>query len=103
PLIPRHTPSPLFPYTTLFRSVLAIWIALTNQTVGSANPTFVGLDNFAWAWHNAIFQTALRNTLLLTFGTELVKMLLGTMLAFLLDRKSTRLNSSHVSISYAVF
>ena len=66
--------------------VLAIWIAVTNQTVGSANPKFVGLDNFAWAWENSIFQTALRNTLLLTFGTELVKMLLGTILAFLLVR-----------------
>jgi ABC-type sugar transport system permease subunit len=27
---------------------LAIWIALSNQTVGSANAKFVGLDNFAW-------------------------------------------------------
>jgi multiple sugar transport system permease protein len=66
--------------------VLAMWIALTNQTVGGANAKFVGLDNFAWAWGNSIFQTALRNTLLLTFGTELVKMLLGTVLAFLLVR-----------------
>jgi multiple sugar transport system permease protein len=66
--------------------VLAVWIALTNQTVGSANPKFVGLDNFAWAWENNIFQTALRNTLALTFGTELVKMVLGTTLAFLLVR-----------------
>jgi len=66
--------------------ILAVWIALTNQTVGSANPRFVGFDNFAWAWENSIFQTALRNTLLLTFGTELVKMVLGTTLAFLLVR-----------------
>ena len=66
--------------------VLAIWIAVTNQTVGSANARFVGLDNFAWAWENSIFQTALRNTILLTVGTEIVKMLLGTTLAFLLVR-----------------
>jgi len=66
--------------------VLAVWIALTNQTVGSANAKFVGFDNFGWAWENSIFQTALRNTLLLTFGTELVKMVLGTTLAFLLVR-----------------
>lgn len=65
---------------------LAIWIAVSNQTVGSANARFVGLDNFAWAWQNNIFQTALRNTILLTIGTEIVKMLLGTMLAFLLVR-----------------
>ncbi len=67
--------------------VLALWIAVTDQTVGaSANAKFVGLDNFAWAWQSTIFQTALRNTLLLTVGTEIVKMVLGTTLAFLLVR-----------------
>jgi len=65
---------------------LAIWIAVSNQTVGGGNARFVGLDNFAWAWSNSIFQTALRNTILLTVGTEAVKMLLGTTLAFLLVR-----------------
>src|SRR5205814_10535887 len=46
----------------------------------------VGLDNFTWALQNSIFQSALRNTVLLTIGTEIVKMLLGTTLAFLLIR-----------------
>jgi multiple sugar transport system permease protein len=65
--------------------LLALWIALTNQTVGGlSTPKFVGLDNFLWAVQNSIFQTALRNTLLLTLGTEIVKMALGTVLAFLL-------------------
>jgi len=65
---------------------LAIWIALSNQTVGGGNARFVGLDNFVWAWQNSIFQTALRNTILLTVGTEVVKLVLGTTLAFLLVR-----------------
>src|SRR5699024_12306217 len=46
-----------------------------------------------------------------SYSTEVVKKLttlmyvhpMGQLLLFLLDRKSTRLNSSHVSISYAVF
>jgi multiple sugar transport system permease protein len=67
--------------------LLALWIAVTNQTVGNAaTAKFIGLDNFAWAVQNTIFQTALRNTILLTVGTEIVKMLLGTTLAFLLIR-----------------
>jgi multiple sugar transport system permease protein len=66
--------------------VLALWISVSNQTVGSANARFVGLDNFVWAWQNSIFQSALRNTVLLTVGTEAVKMVLGTALAFLLVR-----------------
>lgn len=67
--------------------VLALWIAVTNQTVGnSANAKFVGLDNFIWAAQSSIFQKALVNTVSLTLGTEVVKMVLGTTLAFLLLR-----------------
>src|SRR3954452_14277526 len=54
---------------------LALWIALTNQTVGNASTArFVGLDNFGWALESSIFQTALKNTILLTVGTEIAKM-----------------------------
>jgi multiple sugar transport system permease protein len=66
---------------------LALWIALSNQTVGNASTArFIGLDNFVWAVQNTIFQSALRNTIMLTIGTEIVKMVLGTILAFLLIR-----------------
>src|SRR5690348_17423506 len=64
-MIRRPPRSTLFPYTTLFRSVIALGAAL-------------GLDHA----HRAIFYD---------------------MYPDLLDRKSTRLNSSHPSISYAVF
>src|SRR5699024_12106625 len=59
---PRST---LFPYTTLFRSVLERTEGLDVQVVGG--------------------------------------LVQQQQVAALLDRKSTRLNSSHVSISYAVF
>src|SRR5438874_8264542 len=68
-MIRRPPRSTLFPYTTLFRSVLlapAPWIA------GAYFATYLVL-RLAMAW---------------TVGV---------------DRKSTRLNSSHVEISYAVF
>src|SRR5438067_8319905 len=72
---PRST---LFPYTTLFRSIDGGGLpaqALTDET-GTARLTFFG-------------------------GTvEAVQTLFIRAAA---DRKSTRLNSSHVSISYAVF
>src|SRR3712207_8568813 len=91
-MILRPPRSTLFPYTTLFRSTrggqpyysdLAITTALTLQ---------------------AVFRLPLRQT----------EGLIGSILALLgldlavpdhltLDRKSTRLNSSHANISYAVF
>src|SRR5689334_23408733 len=66
-MIRRPPRSTLFPYTTLFRSVLAV-VAEEDQEADAARPVgVVGHDRAE------------------------------------LDRKSTRLNSSHSSISYAVF
>src|SRR5437868_9206345 len=83
---PRCT---LFPYTTLFRSSLAEFEALrieSSQPAGKG--TIAGVeDPRAPAWASARLPS------LPLVGTDLS----GE------DRKSTRLNSSHVSISYAVF
>src|SRR5258708_11358397 len=70
-MIRRPPRSTLFPYTTLFRSVLAIWSARGQPL---AELKFANLD--------------LPNGLIRVLAT---------------DRKSTRLNSSHQIISYAVF
>src|SRR2546426_4418668 len=72
-MIRRPPRSTLFPYTTLFRSFLL----RRALSVGRLRGT--GISRSAR-------QTRLAN--------------LGTLL---LDRKSTRLNSSHLVISYAVF
>src|SRR5207245_10317973 len=98
PLLPTYTlrrqpHSTLFPYTTLFRS--------PNQTIGDWHTS----DGFLSTSdpHNVmvvgdsliggIVQQPLNGSQIGAFGTRFdVK-----------DRKSTRLNSSHGSISYAVF
>src|SRR5207249_10000882 len=72
-MIPRPPRSTLFPYTTLFRSIIGRSIGINGvplTIVGVLPATFSGLSGRADFW---------------------------------IDRKSTRLNSSHVSISYAVF
>src|SRR5690349_22734499 len=72
-MIRRPPRSTLFPYTTLFRSVLVCsWILLHG---GYMQPTFMGKGSSAHVSSTTIGR----------------------------DRKSTRLNSSHVEISYAVF
>src|SRR5437868_10435852 len=79
-LIVRRPPrSTLFPYTTLFRSQQGLFNCFSRDEGGDAI-TFYEL------MHGVSFAKAVR---------ELAREL-G-------DRKSTRLNSSHVSISYAVF
>src|SRR5699024_12364674 len=64
-MIRRPPRSTLFPYTTLFRSLLD-FVVLADEALDHPDTPEVLLDH-------------------------------------LVDRKSTRLNSSHVSISYAVF
>src|SRR3989442_5767761 len=75
-MIRRPPRSTLFPYTTLFRSLLAVPFF-----------TFMGL---------ILERSGMAEDLLNTIGQ-----LFGP--ARRADRKSTRLNSSHVRISYAVF
>src|SRR5690242_20840031 len=84
-MIRRPPRSPLFPYTTLFRSTRnPIYLGLTAGYVGvalAARSTFplAVLPAVLWLMHAGVIVREER------------------------DRKSTRLNSSHMSISYAVF
>src|SRR5260221_7963040 len=75
-MIRRPPRSTLFPYTTLFRSAKCCFMALG---VGLSAPAFADAGARP---ANAIERITIRD---------------GT------DRKSTRLNSSHTVISYAVF
>src|SRR5699024_12378363 len=93
-ICPPHPFFSLFPYTTLFRSE------------GFSPLSEVLLDSFAQIEARAANQDEL--TGLGTGFIDLDNKLSGLQKSDLIllaarDRKSTRLNSSHVSISYAVF
>src|SRR5690242_21200341 len=83
-MVRRPPPSTLFPYTTLFRSVL-----------GHAEHAQEVLPPVEWI---VVEPGAARRRP----AHRLVGIELGLEHG-LADRKSTRLNSSHMSISYAVF
>src|SRR2546430_10475711 len=88
-MIRRPPRSTLFPYTTLFRSG-GLW--------HGANWTFV-----VWGCYHGAILCIFR---LLKNGDRVRGEGRGTRLRWLarvVDRKSTRLNSSHSQISYAVF
>src|SRR5207249_9775194 len=97
-----HTPSStLFPYTTLFRSRLpARQLAQVHELTAARlrQPSQVGRGaRFEGEFHHEIGARRL--------SVDHIKVVLvdGRLNRLLADRKSTRLNSSHVSISYAVF
>src|SRR2546430_11429626 len=86
-MIRRPPRSTLFPYTTLFRSP-ACWKLLHGIAL-RLSLNLEGVVSVLLAWV----------PLVLGAGVAQVSGLIDT----LLDRKSTRLNSSHSQISYAVF
>src|SRR5687768_17885137 len=81
-MLRRPPKSTLFPYTTLFRSEARA--ALAERPSG--------------LWDLSTFREPYRVEGKKTMGLEIAEQLGWT-----LDRKSTRLNSSHGYISYAVF
>src|SRR2546427_7729937 len=90
-MIRRPPRSTLFPYTTLFRSVIT-GSRIAQSIAQSTQPLSV------------ISAADIERTGLASVG-ELLQQLTtgGSALNAKLDRKSTRLNSSHSQISYAVF
>src|SRR5438045_6261890 len=96
--MPRPLRPPPFPYTTLFRSELFGYGKALPGPTGESNMlklrgrgVFVAIS--PWNFPLAIFTGQI--TAALMAG--------NTVVAKPADRKSTRLNSSHLGISYAVF
>src|SRR3712207_8980932 len=93
-MIRRPPRSTLFPYTTLFRSV-------SRRAQGAPRDRVAQDCRIARPRHQALW------TATCDVGTVTRSDVLRTrprlQHALLLDRKSTRLNSSHANISYAVF
>src|SRR3712207_7236609 len=90
-MIRRPPRSTLFPYTTLFRSVGDPEFALECVRADA-----VDVFNIALCGCGGIYRALKVAAVAEAAG---ISCLLGSTL----DRKSTRLNSSHANISYAVF
>src|SRR2546429_9006561 len=102
-MIRRPPRSTLFPYTTLFRSHQAL---PPRWRFGSRRRTHPERGDVKEIEHRlAIFQREALNFLGLRLGRQaeqIQRLSLEDRQAMLEDRKSTRLNSSHGYISYAV-
>src|SRR3712207_8769643 len=97
-MIRRPPRSTLFPYTTLFRSATVLFTDICRSTERAAE-----VGDSAWreilGRHDALVRRAIERHR----GREVKHTGDGFLATFDGDRKSTRLNSSHANISYAVF
>src|SRR5688572_32763147 len=89
-MIRRPPRSTLFPYTTLFRSVVLVIALLAAAAAGPEAYEAVHRHVAAWYGQAILFLSTFALFFHLCNGIRQ-------------DRKSTRLNSSHSQISYAVF
>src|SRR3712207_8211704 len=91
-MIRRPPRSTLFPYTTLFRSRSPFSPTSTGHVFRFSHPSAASLNSSG----GSISET---NSPFSTSSAVWVE----TKVCLSVDRKSTRLNSSHANISYAVF
>src|SRR5206468_13025657 len=98
---PQPPTSTLFPYTTLFRSraLDAGLSAIDLKTLSEA------ARSLGAGWRTVMLRIVVPNmsTAILNASLLSVALVFGEFTFANLDRKSTRLNSSHDQISYAVF
>src|SRR5205807_8613823 len=96
----RSPASPLLPYTTLFRSAVARRVGTRELGPrlgdGPGESLPLGVQRVGVGVGDALFRGCLRGR-----GVEVVRPAQDH--DVVQDRKSTRLNSSHLVISYAVF
>ena len=88
-LMPYALMSPAVLYMTAlvaYPFCLALYFSISNASVEETVGSFVGLDNFRAAAIDSVFQRALLNSFIFTFGSGFIKAILGTSLAFLLLR-----------------
>src|SRR2546429_7340722 len=102
-MIRRPPRSTLFPYTTLFRSAKASLYKLFTSKEELAGAAMVGVLDRALAFVDGLRDTAAQAAEAGTPVRPLDQLKAVTCWAMQTDRKSTRLNSSHGYISYAVF
>src|SRR3712207_7987643 len=94
-MIRRPPRSTLFPYTTLFRSAVCCGRGRSSQR------SLSGGQGSSRHHPPPLTVSQMRERKLTQRGSKRRQQIVDT--ALRLDRKSTRLNSSHANISYAVF
>src|SRR2546429_1646456 len=102
-MIRRPPRSTLFPYTTLFRSLAMGWMHTTRFLTTAAQLHHlpkVDVPEIAFVGRSNAGKSTCINTLTQQKQLDLPALKRPTNA---IDRKSTRLNSSHGYISYAVF
>jgi multiple sugar transport system permease protein len=64
----------------------AIYLSFTDAIGGSLTGNWVGFHNFTSVWHDANFQTALENTIIITLASQVIVVICAAVLSHFLVR-----------------
>src|SRR5690606_35968223 len=64
--------------------VYLIGLAFSRSDLGNRFQSFVGLDNFTWAFEGTIFGTSLFNSVWFALAVSAIQLVLGLFIAYLL-------------------
>ena len=67
--------------------VIALWFTVSDATVSQPIGPFTGFRNLSFVLDDDVFKRALGNTLVFTISSQVLQMVFGTLLAFLLLRR----------------
>ena len=80
--------APVVVYLLLLQAypfVSAVMTSLTDKRIGSEG-AFIGLQNYVELFQDSLFQRAVRNSLVFTFGSIALKLFLGVIMALVLNQ-----------------
>jgi multiple sugar transport system permease protein len=67
--------------------VMSIYLSFSDARVGSPAWHYAGLTNFQRLFEDPVFWQTVRNSFVFTFGSEIIRLLIGLPLAFAMNRK----------------
>jgi multiple sugar transport system permease protein len=99
--------APVFLYLAFFIAypfVMSIYLSLSSARVGSPEWHFVGFLNFQRLFQDPTFWQTVRNSFIFTFGSEIIRLLIGLPLAFAMNRsfKGKRLVQGIILIPFVI-
>ncbi|MGH7384299.1 MAG: carbohydrate ABC transporter permease [Candidatus Rokuibacteriota bacterium] len=80
---------PAFLYLAFFivyPFLMSVYLSVSSARVGSVESHFVGGQNYARLFADPVFWQTVRNSFVFTFGSELIRLIIGLPLAFALNR-----------------
>lgn len=87
---------------TIYPIIRSVYLSLTNYRLGMAKPEFVGFANYVQLFSSALFWKVMGNTLMFALITVIPSLVVGMLLALLVNRSSKTVGILRTSFFYPV-